>query len=384
MLFPKITHTVSEGETLSSIAVRYGVTVNTLYRNNIWLMGLSAISAGETLVIEYESSPTRTITVNGYAYPFINELLLRQTLPYCGYLTPFTYGFTAEGDIVTLNDSELISIASEYSVGSLLHFSTLTESGGFSNELAAAILNDRTLEQTVVTKLLAIMNEKGYAGLDIDFEYVFASDRDNYTSFLSRTTQLMNANGYPVIAALAPKTSSDQPGLLYEGHDYAGIGSAVNAVLLMTYEWGYTYGPPMAVAPIENVKRVLDYAVYQIPSGKILLGFPNYGYDWTLPYIRGQSRAQSVSNVRAVEIAAENNASISFDPFAKAPFFRYFRDGTEHEVWFEDANSARAKLRLINDYDLLGVAYWNLIRPFPQNWLVLNNDFDTSGVFSVN
>ena len=63
-------------------------------------------------------------------------------------------------------------------------------------------------------------------------------------------------------------------GSLYEGHDYAAVGAAVDAVLLMTYEWGYTYGPPMAVAPLPNVQAVLDYAVTAILPKKILLGVP--------------------------------------------------------------------------------------------------------------
>lgn len=55
----------------------------------------------------------------------------------------------------------------------------------------------------------------------------------------------------------------------------------------MTYEWGFTYGPPMAVAPLNAVERVVQYAVSRIEAGKLLLGFPNYAYDWTLPYEAG-------------------------------------------------------------------------------------------------
>mgnify|MGYP000537229693 CR=1 FL=1 len=78
-------------------------------------------------------------------------------------------------------------------------------------------------------------------GLDVDFEYVYAEDAGAYAAFLGRLTERLNPLGYPVIAALAPKIAADQPGTLYEGHDFAAIGAAVNQVLLMTYEWGYTY-----------------------------------------------------------------------------------------------------------------------------------------------
>ena len=174
--------------------------------------------------------------------------------------------------------------------------------------------------------------------------------------------------------ALAPKTSADQRGLLYEGHNYRLLGEAADLVLLMTYEWGYTYGPPLAVAPLPNVRRVVEYALTEIPPEKILLGIPNYGYDWTLPYVRGESRATSISNQYAVTLAGDNNAEIQYDPTAQAPFFRYTDPaGREHEVWFEDARSIRAKLSLLSRYDLAGAGYWNLNRPFPQNWLVLNS-----------
>ena len=140
----------------------------------------------------------------------------------------------------------------------------------------------------------------------------------------------------------------------------------------MTYEWGYTYGPPMAVAPIRNVRQVVDYALTEISPEKIYLGIPNYGYDWTLPFRQG-SRARSISNPEAVSIAADHYAAIRFDEAAKSPWFRYVdNSGQEHEVWFEDARSIRAKLELAQEYGLRGVSYWNLMRPFPQNWAVLN------------
>lgn len=137
-------------------------------------------------------------------------------------------------------------------------------------------------------------------------------------------------------------------------------------------EYTYTYGPPMAVAPVDEVRKVLDFAVTQIEPDKIFMGMPNYGYNWTLPYVKGESRADSLSNVAAVELAVAQNAAISYDPVAQAPFFRYNDAGREHEVWFEDARSVEAKLALTQEYGFQGVSYWNIMKYFPQNWLVLN------------
>lgn len=133
----------------------------------------------------------------------------------------------------------------------------------------------------------------------------------------------------------------------------------------------------MAVAPINEVRKVLDYGVTQIPPNKIFMGIPNYGYDWTLPFIQGESRAESISNVEAVERAARVGAEIQFDETAQSPFYEYTdSNGREHIVWFEDARSINAKLRLIQEYGLKGAGYWTIMNYFPQNSTLLNSLFD--------
>lgn len=372
--FPEVTHTVRPGETLTAIARQYGVSLRQLYRNNLILEGRPTIWPGQTLVISYQEDPGQEIFVNAYAYPFIDPTLLTTTLPFLTFVTPFTYGFTSSGDLVTLNDRAIISAAKTVGTAPLMHFSTLTQEGGFSNDLAHLALNDASLQERIIENILSTMQKQGYQGLDVDFEYVFPEDAQAYADFLGKLTRRLNPLGYPVIAALAPKTSATQLGALYEGHSFAAIGAAVNMVLLMTYEWGYTYGPPMAVAPLPNVREVVEYALTEIPAEKIWLGVPNYGYDWPLPFVQGQSRATSISSQQAVALARRYGVAIQYDERDQAPWFRYFDErGTEHEVWFEDARSIQAKLALIPEYGLVGAGYWNLMRDFPQNWLVLSS-----------
>ncbi len=379
IIYPEITHTVAPGESLSDIAELYGVTLNALFRNNINLGGRAEIFPGQTLVISQRGSSDTPLSVNGYAYPFISQELLSETLPYCTYLSPFTYGITGSGELVPLNDETLLSFARGYGRGALMHLSTLTEEGNFNSSLAEEVLASPEARENLARNILSNIRTKGYDGLDIDFEFIPADFAAAYAAFIGELRSLLNPFGYPVIAALAPKTSATQRGLLYEGHDYSLIGDAANYVLLMTYEWGYTYGPPLAVAPIPNVRRVIEYALMEIPPEKIYLGIPNYGYDWTLPFVQGESRAQSLSSEAAVSLARRFGAEILFDETARSPYFYYTDEqGRTHEVWFEDARSILAKLSLIKEYSLFGAGYWNLMRPFPQNWVVLNFEFNIS------
>jgi len=242
ILKPKTTHIVRSGDTLYSIAKEYGTTVNNIFRNNYGLSANPSLYEGQNLVITNEGEQIGVFEAGGYAYPYIREDLLRTVLPYMTYLMPFTYGFTPEGSLVMLDDRRLLEAAFDLGTLPYMHLSTLTPEGNFSNELSHSLLNNPEAQNTLLANVLKNIQNKGYAGLDIDFEFVFKEDRDAYSAFVLKARKLMNDNGYMVIVALPPKISDDQPGLLYQGVNYAAMGAAANYVLLMTYEWGYSYG----------------------------------------------------------------------------------------------------------------------------------------------
>ncbi len=384
ILIPQTVHIVGAGETLYSIANLYGTTVMALLQKNPELIFNRQLAPGQQLTIRFEGEPVREIAVNGYAYTYIDRNILQRCLPYLTDFTIFGYGFTEEGELIPIDDQQLINMSYEYAAAPILLLSSITEDGTFSGSRASKLFHDTQLQNTVINNLLAVMKEKGYLGLDVDFEYVRQEDADAFLQFLKNITQQMHENGYRVNVDLAPKTSSEQKGLLYEAHKYAEIGAIADTVLLMTYEWGYTYGPPMAVAPLPNVRQVVAYAVTQIPTEKIMLGIPNYGYDWKLPFQRGVTRATTIGNEQAIRIAAGNNVPIQFDETAQSPFFEYWaEDRTQHVVWFEDVRSIQGKFNLITEFGLRGGGYWNLMRPFSQNWALLSQMFNVKKVVSL-
>ena len=383
---PEIVHTVLRGETITSIAKSYGTTAINLLRNNFRLGGNSRLSVGERIIISYkEDNIKRSISVNSYAYPYVENNLLREQMPYLTYFTPFTYGIGNEGGLILLDDTEMLRIAGEYGVSTLLHLSTLTENGSFSSEQASLIFNNENFRNRLIDEIISVVNQKGYGGVDVDFEFINPEEKFEYVAFLQELRIRLEALGLPLFSALAPKVSDVQKGTLYEGHDYAGIGAAVNYVLLMTYEWGYTYGPPMAVAPLPSVRRVVDYALTRVAASKIFFGIPTYGYDWTLPYVKGSGvGAPSISPVEAIDIARRYRADIRYDATAEAPWFMYTDDdGRLHEVWFEDVRSISAKFNLADEYGLFGIGYWNSMRDFPQNWVALNSRYNITNLSLV-
>lgn len=374
ILFPEITYTVKDGDSAQSIAKRFGISIDELYRNNIILGGNTTIYPGQTLVIKYEDEPERyDISVGGYYYVSANERIINETMPFMKLFMPFTYGFSETGEISDLNDGLLLTRAYMYDSAPFFHISTLTDDGTFSSELAGTLLSNSDIWPIFCDNVISIMLAKGYAGADIDFEFLDKKYKSIYPEFLGYFKSRLNEYSFKLIVAVPPKTSSDQQGALYEGVDYKAIGQNCDYVLLMTYEWGYTFGPPLPVSPTPSIRKVLDYAITQIDRNRIYMGISNYGYDWTLPYVRGISRATSLSNIEAVELASLNKAEIFYDTEYEAPYFNYTDDRNNiHEVWFEDARSLKAKLDVINEYGFFGGLYWNMNRENPQNLALLS------------
>ncbi len=367
-------YTVKKGDTLYSIARANGVTVNRLFRSNPALMGSPLIFPGQTIYID--DSPQKSIMINGYAYPFISEDVLRRTLPYLSNLTIFSYGFDENGELIEPDDERLIRTAKSYGVAPIMLLTTMTREGNFNNQLLERLFSDDEFSGAVIEEVVETAKEKGFEGVEVDFEFIPRSDGDGYVRFLASLKSALDEAGLPLFVALAPKVSADQRGLLYEGHDYRRIGEIADHVILMTYEWGYRFGPPLAVAPIKNVEEVVRYAVSEIPREKILLGIPNYSYDWPLPYVSGVTEAMGMSNNAAIDIAYEKGAEIMYDEASQTPYFNYYDNNTEHVVWLENARSIDAKLGLVEKYGLEGISIWQIMNFYPQLYSTLGGTFD--------
>lgn len=370
-------YVVQPGDTVDGIAREYDVNVMQIIEDN-QIVYPYKLAIGQALFIDLGMRlPERNLRVSGYAYTFISRYVLEQTLPYLSELPIFSYGFTEDGTLIppTISEDWMIRMAKEYSVQPILTLTPFDESGIFNNQLINRLINNEQSVENLIQNLLETMYAKGYVGVDIDFEYILALDREAFTAFVGKVADAMRINGFHTSIALAPKSSADQRGLLYEGKDYAALGAIVDHALIMTYEWGYTYGPPLAVAPINQVRRVIEYAVTEIPAEKIDLGIPNYGYDWPLPYERGVSAATTIGNVQALQIAIAQGVEIQFDEVAQSPFFTYTDAGTKHEVWFEDVRSMEKKFELIKEFGLGGCGYWQIMRWWRANWKLLYKNF---------
>jgi len=370
---PAPRYTVQPGDTLGRIAQRFGVTLQALARaNNITNPNL--IYPGMVLSIPIKDRPVKE--VNGYIYILGDDAvpIVSDTGEYLTYLSPFAYRIREDGNLQPISDVQAVNTALSENVMPLMCITNFT-STELGENLAHVVLSSVEIQEKLLQNVISIMKERGYKGLNVDFENVLPADRELYNQFMQRAVDRLHPEGFSVSSALAPKISAEQQGLLYTAHDYPAHGRIADFVILMTYEWGWRYGPPQAISPINQIKKVLDYAVSVMPREKLFMGFQIYARDWLLPYQKGR-QAETFSMQEAIMRAVRYNATIKYDTTAASPYFRYTdSQGREHEVWFEDARSAQAKFDVVKSYNLRGVSYWALGYPFPQNWALLEDNF---------
>ncbi len=369
---------VQAGDSLYKIAQLYHISVEELARLNN-LSQNTTLQIGQPLKIP--SNEKRSVNSFLYVEPRIPVATtmvdeVRRRVGDLTFLGMFSYQVHRDGSLTPPQTDDILQIARDAGVTNALVVSNL-EDYAFNADLAHALFIDEAAQNQLLGNLIQIANDEGYGEIHFDFELLHPEDRELYTNFLRKARDRFHQAGFKVSAAVAPKSSDVKTGI-YGAHDYAALGEILDYVMLMTYEWGYMYSDPQAVSPIQPVRSILNYATSVIPQEKILLGQNLYGYDWTAPFPpQGGPPAQAISPQQAIAIALERNAEIQYDTQAQAPYFHYYDDrGLLHEVWFEDARSIQAKFDLMKELDIGGIMYWKLGLGFPQNWLLLHDNFN--------
>lgn len=317
-------YTVQPGDSLYTIGQRFGISAAELANVN-QINIYQSLSVGMTLYIPESKEPV--IETNAYIEPIggqVSDTLESAARKHISNLTylapPFSYQIDRKGNLIApppLN--QFAAIANENNATLMLVVTNLEE-GSFNADLGQVIITNEEAQNNLLNQIIQTAKEKGFGDVHFDFEFLPPENREDYRSFLIKATDRLHQEGLLVSTALAPpKTNADQQGDWYEAHDYKAHGEIVDFVVLMTYEWGYSGGPPMAVSPIGPVRDVVNYALTEMPPEKILLGQNLYGYDWTLPYEPGGEFAKAISPQQGIQLARENNQAILFERKGESP-----------------------------------------------------------------
>ncbi|WP_199030824.1 glycosyl hydrolase family 18 protein [Ralstonia sp. ASV6] len=217
----------------------------------------------------------------------------------------------------------------------------------------ALVTNRATTLQNIVT----LAKTQNLAGINLDFEGLYTSDRDAYTSFVADLATQLHANQSTLMLSLPAKTADAIGNTWTWPYDYAALGQSADLIQVMTYDEHVPSGQPGPVAGSDWMLASLQYAAGVVPAAKLLLGLPAYGYDWN----RTRNTGTSVAFKDIPALITTTGATAQWDATTQSGHFNYTAtDGSAHEVWYETAQGLQTKAAMANTLNLAGVSMWVL------------------------
>lgn len=266
-------------------------------------------------------------------------------------LSPFWYEFSSTGISAYPNAADPSVVAGAQSSGALV---IPTINNAFDPAPVHAMLSDSVARKAHEKALVKLVTANDYDGIGIDYENLYATDRDDLTAFVQQLASALHDQGKRLGVALTAKTSGPGTWNGPQAEDYAAIGAAADRVQVMAYDYSYDGSIAGPIAPLSWVDAVASYTANQIAPSKVELGMPLYGYDWV-----GTS-ATSLTYAQVVSLISATGAVANWSSTDGEHWFTYTVSGVAHTVWYSDGASVEAALPIVSKYGLAGVALWRL------------------------
>ncbi len=299
------------------------------------------------------------------------------------YISLFWYRLDSRGQLrpysQTKEDENIIAFAHQNGVKVLAVIANLpdyAEGGDWDWQRVERVISSAEARRRHVADLAALAEGENFDGINIDYEALRRSQREDFTAFIRELADALHARGKILGVALHPKTGEFKPSEDNgsPAQDWNAIAQYADHLYLMTYSQHSLASEPGPNASPAWMDRVLEYAVNvrKIPKEKLFMGIPFYGHEWveTRP---GQWEGidDDVTFAHAAELAEQYGVPIQWDEDAMTPFSTFRRRGRQHSVWFENKKSLESKLELRKKYQIPNIAFWRLGGEDPEVWNTL-------------
>lgn len=236
----------------------------------------------------------------------------------------------------------------------------------FNRRVTSKLLRNRYVQNRVIKNLGEIARRQNLLGFQLDFENIDPDETNLYTRFVNDAAENLHRDGRLLSVAVVPRFASSRPGQWSAAYDYSALARASDFLTLMAYDNYGRLGGPGPIAGYDWVRNAIEYAQSRVPTGKLLLGIPLYGREWTEEGRGFQARTLPYPETRA--LLDRLSLKPRWDEKRRSPWFEYRTSGTVRRVWYEDARSVQEKLKLVEHFHLRGFAAWRLGMEDPRIW----------------
>ena len=224
-------------------------------------------------------------------------------------------------------------------------------------EVTSKLVNSYKNRQTFIDELVTICVKYKLDGLNIDFENMKEEDKDMFSRLIIELTPRLNDMGLEVSVDVTAPDGDPNWSLCF---DRNVIGDVANYIVFMAYDqYGSSSNKAGTTAGYNWVKVSLNkfLTTEDIESDKIILAIPLYTKLWTEDS-DGNVVKQIPVSIKNVDNILPDNVSKKWDDNLKQYYVEYTENGYTKKMWVEDKESLSAKITLITDNKLAGVASW--------------------------
>lgn len=301
---------------------------------------------------EYVSAPTRTGKITGVNVVSPSFFYMTK------YSTTNVYENVGNEGIAYINWAH----GNGYQVWPMFTNSNMSET--------SKMLSDYKSRENVINQIIKYIKQYNLDGINIDFEGMYETDKDNFSRFLIEIRPRLNEIGAVLSVDVTAPDGAPEWSLCYDRYT---IGKVADYVMFMAYDQygvsatkaGTTAGHNWVEA---NVKKFLGQE--EVKAEKIILGIPFYTRVWK--EINGNVTS-NVVNIGNVNNVIPSNATKTWDEDLQQYYVEYKKGGATYKIWVEDEKSIEAKLDLVSKYNLGGAAYWEYDRATNSIWNLIES-----------
>jgi spore germination protein YaaH len=273
----------------------------------------------------------------------------------------------ADGSLSSSSPADFVSTG--HTEGLRVLATVTNYSSHFDPAIADSILSDTSRTNEQINAIVGACVAQGYDGVDLDWENMKARDRDLFSAFVTQLATALHSQGKILAIAVEAKTSEPGDWASQKAEDWAALGGVVDEFQIMTYDDHGGWSKPGPVAPPAWMDSVLSFAETEVPSNKIWMGVPFYGYNWS------NGGARSVTWRQAQGLVKRYGPTIARTSSGEARF-QYRAGGFRHVVYFQDSTAISEKLQVVlaDHPAIAGIAIWAMGGEDPSFWTLIHSE----------
>lgn len=372
-------YVVGSGDTLWKIANQFQTTIDEVIQINN--LTSSMIYVGQELTIpsvaglSMQAISEETAFNMGYLYfgnskTFTDTVV--QTKGTINVVSPTYFDLNSDGTL------KLTSVVDRHFIANMQANGVRVVpflSNHWDQQVANQALENRELLATQIAEAVETYN---LDGVNVDIENASPEYQEAYTDFVRLLREKL-PEGKEVSAAVGAKVVDTTTGW-QAVYDYGSLAPYTDYLMIMSYDESYVGSEPGPIASIGFVESTIQYALEKgVPKEQIVVGIGHYGRYWMEGADRG---GFGISNQQVKEAVALYNGTVTFDEKSQSPYATFSINNGDpqmtvygrtlepgnYTIWFENEQSIKMKLDLVQKYGIKGTGNWGMAQENPEFW----------------